>query len=245
MYSQIYYYIPAHVHFAIEADTVVFMNLRTDQYSMLLGEKAQTFQSLLSDPTDGTVRTLTLGQRGDGDSNAREQALLAELQECRLVASEGPAVRTCQPIILPHPDTALLEPETLDSPVYGAQDIWRLLRSCVIATGSLSCLGLERTLLNITHRRELANTSGQFPWPEARRLVRVYNRLRPLFPKNYVCLFDSVALLEFLAQYDCLPYLIFAATLEPWEAHCWVQYEAVSFNEDAERARTYLPILAV
>lgn len=41
------YYIQAHVHFAVAADAIVFMDLRSDQYSMLTGQRAHSFLSML------------------------------------------------------------------------------------------------------------------------------------------------------------------------------------------------------
>jgi hypothetical protein len=80
---------------------------------------------------------------------------------------------------------------------------------------------------------------------EIRGVVLLYNKLRPLFPRNYLCLFDSISLLKFLSLYDYHPDIIFAVKLDPWNAHCWLQYGTVTLNESLAEACTYLPIMSV
>lgn len=238
-------YIPAHVHFAFEGDAVVFMNLRTDQYSLLLGKDARAFRSMICDSGAGGVRTIGVPEHDPANPDTPEYALLRELQANYLVVygQEGALAPTS--VRLPRPEETLLSPDDFERPECRLIDILQFMKSCVLTAGRLAFFSVEHTLMNIPHRRETIGAGRRISLSEARRLVGIYNYLRPFFPKACVCLFDSLALLDFLAHHGCLPYLVFAVTLEPWEAHCWLQYGAVSFNEDAERARTFLPILTV
>jgi hypothetical protein len=80
---------------------------------------------------------------------------------------------------------------------------------------------------------------------EVHLLVAVFRKLRRLFPANYLCLYDSLVLVEFLARYDIFPAWVFGVRLEPWAAHCWVQQGTVVFNEGIEEADDYVPIMVI
>jgi hypothetical protein len=80
----------------------------------------------------------------------------------------------------------------------------------------------------------------------ARRLMAVFDYLRAfLFSHREECLRDSFAVLEFLAGYGIFPEWVFGVRARPFVAHCWVQYEGVVFNDTAEHAGGYIPIMAV
>ena len=76
-------------------------------------------------------------------------------------------------------------------------------------------------------------------------LVQRFVRLRPMYPRAYLCLFDSLALLRFLASHHVFPDLIFGVIAEPFEAHCWLQNGSVIVNDDLERIAHYTPILSI
>jgi Transglutaminase-like superfamily len=80
----------------------------------------------------------------------------------------------------------------------------------------------------------------------ARRLVDTFYRLRVfLFASREKCLYDSFAMLEFLARYGLFPYWVFGVRALPFAAHCWVQYRDTVFNDTVEHVRGYTPIMVV
>ena len=81
--------------------------------------------------------------------------------------------------------------------------------------------------------------------PGTKRLIAVFNHLRPLYPRPYLCLFDSLALLEFLAGYHCYPRIVFGVVADPFQAHCWLQEGDVLLNDDLEQVGKYKPIMSV
>jgi hypothetical protein len=80
---------------------------------------------------------------------------------------------------------------------------------------------------------------------EVRRLTAVYRRLRPWYPRKYLCLYDSLALVEFLARRGVYPTWVFAVQAQPFGAHCWVQNERLLLNEGSEYAGQFTPIMAI
>jgi hypothetical protein len=81
--------------------------------------------------------------------------------------------------------------------------------------------------------------------PGAKKLIAAFKHLRPFYPRPYLCLFDSLALLEFLAGYHSYPRIVFGVVADPFQAHCWLQEGDVLLNDDLERVGKYKPIMSV
>ena len=93
------------------------------------------------------------------------------------------------------------------------------------------------------HRQ--SGRSGSFDLERARSLVSVFERWRLFFPRPYLCLFDSLALIHFLARFHLYPDWVFAVNADPFEAHCWVQAGGVVLNDRVERVSGFTPIMYV
>jgi len=87
--------------------------------------------------------------------------------------------------------------------------------------------------------------AGAPDFDRARSLVRVFARLRWYYPRPYLCLFDSLALLHFLARFDLFPDWVFGVSADPFEAHCSVQLGDVVLNDTVERVSALIPIMSV
>jgi hypothetical protein len=66
-----------------------------------------------------------------------------------------------------------------------------------------------------------------------------------LFSSKDECLYDSLALLEFLARYRIYPDWVFGVQTRPFAAHCWVQQGDIVFNDTVEHVTGYSPIMIV
>jgi len=87
--------------------------------------------------------------------------------------------------------------------------------------------------------------AGPFDIQRASSLVSVFNRLRLFYPSSYLCLFDSLALIHFLARFHVYPDWVFGVNADPFEAHCWVQAGSVVLNDTVERVSAFTPIMSI
>ena len=78
-----------------------------------------------------------------------------------------------------------------------------------------------------------------------RTLVKAFDALRPWYPRPYLCMFDSLALLHFLAWHGVFPEWVFGVTAEPFKAHCWVRAGTTVLNDTLERTGAFTPIMQV
>ena len=76
-------------------------------------------------------------------------------------------------------------------------------------------------------------------------LAACFRDIRPWYPRNYLCLFDSFALTLFLLRNGVPTQWTFAVREEPFAAHCWVQHGTVVLNDYLDKARTYTPIMSI
>ena len=124
--------------------------------------------------------------------------------------------------------------------------ITRFFLACAKVDWQLRTKALSRTLAGIERRRCRADSSSVIGnVPQVSTLIAAFQTLRPLYPRSYLCLFDSLALLEFLAGYRFLPRVVFGVVADPFQAHCWLQYGSTVINDELERVGRYKPILSM
>jgi hypothetical protein len=122
----------------------------------------------------------------------------------------------------------------------------RFFSACWSIAWRLRTASLSSILARIERRRRSAESKGIVANLESSaELVAVFKSLRPLYPRPYLCLFDSLAQLEFLAAFGHCPRLVFGVVADPFQAHCWLQERSVVLNDDLERVRKFKPILSV
>jgi hypothetical protein len=220
------YFLPPHVHCCRRGAAFVFLDLRQDDYSMVAGPAADALSAIIA------AAAIT-------DSHA-----LRELEQAGLLTRDSAAGRR---LVTTDTDVALEPLLDLDVTAVSARpvDYWNFILACTTAKLRLRWQRIENTVGAVA-KRKARQSGGRTPDVErARRLTAVFQQLRWLFPTHRLCLFDSLALLEFLARYDIFPTWVFGVRLEPWSAHCWIQQGPFAFNEDVEQTASYTPIMTV
>lgn len=227
------YFLPPHVHVGYRQGALIFLDLKNDDYTLVDGAAA--------------AAVLTVSAKGGAGSIAiTGEQDLQELLEGRLLTTERGAGKTVavtkrEPVV-----ERLADREAAYRLRITAVDFWRFVAACTKAVWRLRFQHIESIVARVSRRksRRLA-ASDPMDIVRARELTAKFQRLRYLFPRNYVCLYDSLALLEFLAPYGVFPTWIFGVTLEPWGAHCWVQEAGYAFNEEVEEVANYTPVMAI
>lgn len=79
----------------------------------------------------------------------------------------------------------------------------------------------------------------------AAALMRVFRRLRPLFPTDSICLRDSFMAINFLAAFGVHPEWVFGVSGDPFGAHCWLQIGNAVLTEEAAAVRRFRPIMVI
>jgi hypothetical protein len=140
---------------------------------------------------------------------------------------------------------------TLSDPPPDRTSFWMLrvppfLRACRRAASDLARNPLHRTVHEVKDRRQRGREGRPgFDPVKTRALIGDFETLRYIFPRKYLCLFDSLALIHFLAAYGQFPTWVFGVDAEPFAAHCWLQEGAILLNDTLPNVSRYTPIMAV
>jgi hypothetical protein len=117
--------------------------------------------------------------------------------------------------------------------------------ACIRAFFDIKFKSMVSTVRRIKVRK-LRNCEIEKKCADLVELVRVFRFLTPLlYTAKDRCLFDSLALVEFLAAYKWFPTWIVGVTTRPFRAHSWVQNEALILNDRLETIELYSPIMVI
>jgi hypothetical protein len=124
-----------------------------------------------------------------------------------------------------------------------------LLRNVALALlysdWTLRILSIARIVDAVAKNKRSRANVAQTDWTKTGHMARMFHKYRPLFPRDYLCLFDSLALVRFLSRYDLYPDWVFGVQEAPFSAHCWVQAGAVVLNDHLDNVSGYTPIMTV
>lgn len=226
------YFLPHHVHLCSRGDAFVFLDLRQDDYILVSGDAAVVLRSLLAAPLSEKPSTELF-------------SALDELLAGGLLTTDRNAGRN---VAVPQVSLAtqpLIDPDSPPSVRPAGRDVLHFATACMSASMNLRRNRLERTIVAVKQRKAQHPPIQSGHLERTRELSFIFQSLRSFLPRDYVCLFDSLALIEFLSRYRLFPSWVFGVKLEPWAAHCWVQAGEYVFNESVEEAASYTPVMVV
>lgn len=238
------YFLPSHVSFCIDDDAVVFLDLKLDKYRMLRGSDASAFLSLLPKaPVEN--RSSASEHAPHADQSLPEPKTFNTFLQEGLLTLNAQGSKPIRPTLFEPAAHHLIDDGTPVIPKIRFGDVCIFLVSCVSAAIRLRIQHIDNMVKSVARRKAVHERKFQIDLDRTRHLVATFNRLRGFFPANYLCLFDSLALIEFLAHHGIYPDWIFAVRTEPWGAHCWVQDGSIVFNDGVENIDDCTPILVV
>lgn len=233
-------YLSRHVFFCLADEHYVFLDLRSDEYLCLGRTQTDEFKDLLNgrhlfDESSAVVQTLL------------ENGLLVENETCgkrpapqhvdtasaSLIVGSG-----CRP-----PDAS---PPDNGRPGIAPVHVRKFFAAATVASWNLRWQPIKHTV-RLVERRKLANRDAFAPADSATivNLFTIFQTLRPYYPRPYLCLFDSLALIHFLARFGVFPQWVYGVKLEPWGAHCWVQAGDLVVNDIIDNVNGYTPIMSI
>ena len=134
-------------------------------------------------------------------------------------------------------------------PEYSRGSVWTRALAFFLdaarASRQLRDQSFESTIACVQARKQRASPARPLDSQPARSALSAFHRLRLFYPRPYLCLFDSLALVHFLARFRLYPDWVFGVRADPFEAHCWVQAGSVVLNDTLERVSAFTPIMSV
>jgi len=231
----------AHVRACICDDHLVLLDLRCDRYfGLKLGPSFNPPpSSTLRQPNVPTDYLCAL------NTILTDRSLLECLEGRGLLAAEGRSGQSCgQAGNLERPRVQLRHSDSLLIPSPA------MTLAFLVAARRAARLFVTASMAEIVDRvrRRKEQTSvvaTDVVAEKGARLIDAFRSLRPLYPRPCLCLFDTLAMLEFLDRFHLWPSWVFGVAVNPFRAHCWLQEAEFVLNDDIETVRRYTPIMEV
>ncbi len=223
------------VFLALCEDTLIFLDLRRDDYVSIEPRFTDRLLESLGLPGSGT--SASSGRVVDA---AEFSALLSDLAEAGLVSIQA----TTRPFeMLDHPgDIQELQRFGVGGPGVRWSHLLAMAKAVVRARWKLGIWPLSRAVNSVQQRRPVPPAPP--PQEHLRALVEIYRKLRPLFmSRRDKCLLDALTLIEFLASYAIYPNWVFGVRNNAFAAHCWVQLDSLVLDDDLENVCDYAVIM--
>jgi Transglutaminase-like superfamily len=191
-------------------------------------------------------QSTSLGEPDTAPVPEEAVALASSLFDLGILSDRATHAKDARPTAYPLP-TQAIDP---DSPVRSRRSSGAHATPFFASSGRAS-RELRRQRFQLTvesvraRKSRNASRAGPADLERARSLMLVFERLRLFYPRSYLCLFDSLALIHFLARFDVYPDWVFGVNADPFEAHCWVQAGNVVLNDTLARVSGFTPIMSV
>jgi hypothetical protein len=227
----------------------VILDVNRDKYLCVDRRQFESLGPWVRGWEDTTAHRLDNASQGVNkapEPPAEACALASKLLSVEILSERADGAKDARATAYSHPTGAV----DLDTPAGARRSSWThalsFFLSSARASRQLRDDRFESIVASVKARRRCDRESAPaFDIERARSLACVFDRLRLFYPRPYLCLFDSLALIHFLARFGLYPDWVFGAQADPFEAHCWVQAGSVVLNDTVERVSTFIPIMYV
>jgi hypothetical protein len=234
------YGLAKHVFVCGDEEYVIVLDVKLDRYFTLDAARTAALRALLP----GWPAPRAGGNSSAAPELAADEAAAPLLRQGWLLELPA-AAKEATPVRVPPPETELLSGTAVESARIDVRAVLTFVFASIFAKLALRFWRFEWVISRVT-RRKVTHLIASDPLDVARmrQLVDIFGRLRIfLFSHREKCLYDSLALLEFLARYGIFPGWVFGVRARPFVAHCWVQHEDIVFNDTVEHVAGYTPIM--
>jgi len=222
-------YLSKHTFFCFADNHYVFLDLQNDEYTCLGRTQSEEFEDMLRDGLD------------------ENSTIVQTLLEKGLFVTDETNGKQPVPQAVDSVSGSILTGSTeKERPPVRPIHFVRFFAACGLASWDLRFNSIEHTVRRVEQRKAARQRAGaESKEANIIELFKVFQRLRPYYPRAYLCLFDSLALVHFLAPFGVYPEWVYGVKLEPWAAHCWVQSDNLVVNDIVDNVNGYTPIMSI
>jgi hypothetical protein len=244
------YFLAPHVYPCVTDDHVVLLDLQQDKYVGVSREQMGGLAARVRGwPSADTLLPAEPSPTSDvrTPNASSAQSVIDKMLAAGMLTTDASIGKEARPVQIPRPDGVLVIEDLESRPDVRLTHVVRFLWASGITALALRWRSIESVIAGVSARNAAGRARvGTLDVERARGAVAAFIRLRPLlFGAQDACLFDSLALMRYLSYYRVFPMCVIGVQTGPFGAHCWVQHEAVVFNDVPEYVRRFTPILAV
>jgi hypothetical protein len=235
------YALADHVFVCVNGEHLVLLDVKEDRYWALEASATSGLGALV-----GGWPVKAADAANAEAPSPETQAAIDVLRGRGLLTDTAPPGKDATPVSAVAPLRELLS-DTEPAAGLEAGSWWSFLTASALAKIALRTWAFERVVRRVRARRAMCGPkAGPLDVERARKLVANFMHRRVfLFSSKNECLYDSFALIEYLARYDIYANWVFGVQTRPFAAHCWVQHGDIVFNDTVEHVSGYTPIMVV
>ena len=238
------YFLSSHTFFCLADGHYVFLDLRSDEYLCLGRTHTDAIEGLLNGHQTATELLAGIRLRDSRDSD--QDAVMRALLRKELLVEDAAEGKPVTPALVDAPMASVAENSDKPRPGIGLAHVWNFFAASATASKNVRWGSIERTVREVEARKSTHIAAATVADDDViTNLFEIFRTLRPYYPRPYLCMFDSLALLHFLARYGVFPQWVYGVKLEPFGAHCWVQAGDLVVNDIVDNVRGYTPIMSV
>ncbi|HEY4212037.1 MAG TPA: lasso peptide biosynthesis B2 protein [Steroidobacteraceae bacterium] len=241
------YSLADHVFVCVNDAHVVLLDLKQDRYWALEADQTAPLAGLVPGWPVATPRVpeAVAVSEAQAEESAEAEEVAAALAGQGILAPDA-AGKDATPVNVTRPGRELLSAHEYEPAPIRFGTVIKFVAASLVAKVSLRLAPFERVVRRFGERKRVGIASTQpLDVERTRRLVETFFRLRVFaFSSRDECLFDSLALLGFLARHDVYADWVFGVQARPFAAHCWVQQGEIVFNDTVEHVSGFTPIMA-
>lgn len=212
------FFLPPHVYYCEIGERRIFLDLIADRYFSLPPQADLSFATLAHG-----------GQVPTGELDALAAAG---------VVARSPTGRPLAATAHVAPDRSFLEDQSRSGGGWSA-----LPEVLLLTLWARRAVRRKRLPQLVIPSAKPARTSSDAERERRDRAVTVFIEARRAVPVKPSCLYDSLALRQFLRWRRVHADLVIGAKLDPFGAHCWIQDGTMVLNDTLAAARGFAPIL--
>lgn len=172
--------------------------------------------------------------------------LLQELDNAGMLSSADDCEAWYSPVAVGPPTAALIDGYADVTTRITLKDLACFATAALTAKLLLRRFSLESIARRVSLRRARRQAATAPDIDRLQCLVAGFGRMRTfVFTASNECLFDSLALSEFLSFYGAFPRWVFGVRTNPFAAHCWLQHDGIVVNDSPEHVGRFMPIMAI
>lgn len=235
------YALAEHVFVCVNGEHLVLLDLKEDRYWALEASATSGLGSLV-----GGWPVKAADEINAAAPTPETQAAIDVLRGRGLLTDSVPPGKDATPVVATVPARELITaPEHAAGGAAGSW--WSFVAASAQAKIALRTRAFERVIRRVRERKAALGTqAAPLDVEHARKLVTTFMHHRVfLFSSKNECLYDSLALLEYLARHGIHADWVFGVQTRPFAAHCWVQHGDIVFNDTVEHVSGYTPIMVV
>lgn len=230
------YHLPQNVFFCRAGSHCVFLDVERDLYVAINTSSIDALAPWLANRADEAASPTWQ------DIPSAAASAAHDLVTQRLLTVDELTSKVFETVTLPVPRAIEVPQQPL---LCNATRFPRFYAACRAADHRLAKARVRDTIDFVRRRKTQRLAISSARRNRLLSLVSTFEALRLFYPRPYLCLFDSLALIEFLAMYGIFPTWVFGVQSEPFKAHCWVQYDDLLLNDSLHRVARLTPIMTV